>query len=296
MISTARNEAYFWPHFIIHYRNHGASHFIILDDNSTDGSLDWLRSQPDVTVYTSTLGFAEPVGKLRFGIAARGLMAQHFCADQWALIADLDEFWVPPPQFATFTQLIASLEANNRKLCRGMMLDCFPEKLTDLKSQPLNTPPHLAAPLFDDIGPMQWPAHESRLERAQIGQNVRMRLVKLLANNGLFSRDEQARRGSPTLYKAPLAKWHPSIRLQSAHVLSGAPYHNDHQLACAHYKFYPGWEDKVAGALETGNYYNGSIEYRMLALVRAHLGDTELRGPATKDFSLIALAEAQLLF
>lgn len=293
VISTARNERYFWPHFVSHYRSYGTTHFIVLDDNSEDGSLDWLSSQPDVSVYKSALGFAQTVGKLRFGIAARGLLARHFCPDRWALIADLDEFWVPPPEYQTFTQLAAALEANNHFLCRGLMLDCFPRRLADLVAASTEDPPNRVAPFSDDLSPISWPAEDASA-RLQSRRNVRNRITRMLLERGLVSLDHVRERGDPTLHKAPLAKWVNGVSMLSAHRLH-APYNAQHQMICGHYKFYPGWEAKVQTALQTQSYYNDSIEYKTLALAELHLQNTSLKGEYTAPFDVLT-TQRSLLF
>ena len=286
LIATARNERYFWPHFLQHYRRYGVEHFIVLDDNSNDGSLDWLRQQSDVSVFVSALSFADTVGKLRFGIAARGLMARHFCAGRWALIADLDEFWLPPPQFTSFSQLTTSLDAQSHILCRGIMLDCFPETLSTLDHQAVNTPPNIVAPFTDVLSPLNWPAN---LATAALNSrhNVRNRMSATLHNRGLMSREDLRQRGDPTLYKAPLARWVEGVAQLSAHRLQ-APYHDQHQMICGHYKFYPGWQEKVRGALATGSYYNSSIEYRMLDLAQQHMANDSLKGARSVAFKTLS--------
>ena len=279
LVATAKNEAYFWPHFTTHYRNVGITHFIVLDDGSTDGSLDWLASQPDVSVYRSNLSFADKLGKLRFGIAARGLLARHFCADRWALIADLDEFWRPPPTMRSFSDLVTKLDEKGHHLCRGLMLDCFPETLATLESLNADTGPSVAAPYTDDLSPVHWPANTAHAD-VNFQSNVRSRLVRILIERGHIPTHWVQSRGNPNLYKAPLARWSGRVHLQTAHRLDG-PYHNDNQLICEHYKFVPGWESKVAMAISSGSYCNASIEYRVLELAIRHLYNEDLRSPKT---------------
>lgn len=241
-----------------------------------------------MTVYRSNLGFADKLGKLRFGIAARGQLARHFCAERWALIADLDEFWLPPPEFDGFSALSASLDKRGHVLCKGIMLDCFPETLATIAHASGSEAPHQVAPWFEDISPVIWPAGQARVASYHPERNVRMRIASMLAQQGLLSPQQVKARGCPTLYKAPLAKWLPSISMASAHALH-ATYNNAHQMVCAHYKFVPTWTSKVEGAITSKSYYNASIEYEMLALAKEHLTDTPLLGPSSKQFALANL-------
>ena len=45
---TQRNERIRLPYFLKYYREMGVGHFFFVDNDSTDGSLDYLAEQPDV--------------------------------------------------------------------------------------------------------------------------------------------------------------------------------------------------------------------------------------------------------
>ena len=48
---TVRNEAQRLPYFLEHHRRLGVDHFLIVDNDSDDGSRDWLAGQPDVSLW-----------------------------------------------------------------------------------------------------------------------------------------------------------------------------------------------------------------------------------------------------
>ncbi len=47
---TQRNERPRLPHFLDYYRSLGVGHFLIVDNDSDDGSRDYLAAQPDVSL------------------------------------------------------------------------------------------------------------------------------------------------------------------------------------------------------------------------------------------------------
>lgn len=51
MFSTLRNEKLRLPYFLHYYREMGVNHFFFVDNDSNDGSLDYLADQPDVSVW-----------------------------------------------------------------------------------------------------------------------------------------------------------------------------------------------------------------------------------------------------
>ena len=65
LICVAKNELYFWPFFLAHYRSLGVGHFVVLDDHSTDESVDFLSTQPDVSVLRANMNFADMYRKNR---------------------------------------------------------------------------------------------------------------------------------------------------------------------------------------------------------------------------------------
>lgn len=56
LFSKCRNESLRLPAFLRHYRNLGVNRFFIVDNESTDGSTEYLVTQPDV------LSSARPAG------------------------------------------------------------------------------------------------------------------------------------------------------------------------------------------------------------------------------------------
>ena len=53
LCAIGRNEMYFLPTFLAHYRRLGVEQFAILDDRSTDGMTEYLLEQNDVVLYRS---------------------------------------------------------------------------------------------------------------------------------------------------------------------------------------------------------------------------------------------------
>lgn len=48
LFSTLRNERVRLPYFLNYYREMGINHFLIVDNDSDDGSAEYLAEQPDV--------------------------------------------------------------------------------------------------------------------------------------------------------------------------------------------------------------------------------------------------------
>ena len=61
LCAVVRNEMYFLPAFLAHYRGLGVGHFLMLDDRSDDGTRAFLASQPDVTLIGSGRRYGDRV-------------------------------------------------------------------------------------------------------------------------------------------------------------------------------------------------------------------------------------------
>jgi hypothetical protein len=56
-------------------------------------------------------------------------------------------------------------------------------------------------------------------------------------------------------------------------------------VALAHFKFTPCLDRKIAVAVEEGQYFRGSVEYKLFALAMAKLPFESLVGPQTRQFT-----------
>jgi hypothetical protein len=90
LICVLRNEAARLPVFFDHYRRLGITRFIMVDNNSDDGSHDILMNQKDVDIFFTHTPFIEGQGGLYW---ANGL-AHALCRGHWIVRADVDELLV----------------------------------------------------------------------------------------------------------------------------------------------------------------------------------------------------------
>ena len=85
LVSLVRDGAYYLDAFFDHYRSLGLSHFVFFDNGSSDTTLARLQQEPGVVILQSTLPWGD------FENDFRHYAAQHYAADRWCLIVDMDE-------------------------------------------------------------------------------------------------------------------------------------------------------------------------------------------------------------
>jgi hypothetical protein len=97
VVCPIKNERNLLPHFIHHHRKLGIDCFIFIDNDSSDGSTEYLLGQPDVIVYHTEESYAQS----RYGAGwVTQLLNSHALGD-WGIYLDCDELLVYEDMEAT---------------------------------------------------------------------------------------------------------------------------------------------------------------------------------------------------
>jgi hypothetical protein len=130
-----RDERYLVEAFFNHYRQLGVERFYVFDDQSQDGTREWLCDQEDAVVLTSSLRYGDatqvcfPDGTERaskFGVAMKSAMQYVFSRHRHCLYADADEFIVFPAHVNSFDELVKECEADNVSAVPSAVAEFFP--------------------------------------------------------------------------------------------------------------------------------------------------------------------------
>jgi hypothetical protein len=295
-----RNERYFLPHLLGHYRGLGVSHFIFYDDRSDDGSREFLLGQPDCTIVTSPYHFRQQMWDGRpFHYHARTAIPEHYGKGGWCLVVDADEFLLLPRRFGTLAELSEELDARGEIAVLAAMVDFYPESLRkrnyDAALGPLEAGPWWFDPdrTFDRV------PGTARIEARHAG--LRIRLIRMLqASDPQRVREiypfEEGQIYRSHLWKVPLIKTGQGLVRLNTHSVN-KPTAEGIQLALAHFKFHPATDRKISEALEWKSYAHQSIEYRLFEAAIECFEDTPLVNDTSVQFrSAKSLEEAGLLF
>ena len=162
LFSTLRNERIRLPFFLKYYRDMGVNHFVIVDNDSDDGSRQYLLDQPDVSLWTTDASYK----RSRFGVDWLNWLQRKYAHGHWCLVVDPDEFLVYP--FCDTRPLRALtdwLDASSIKSFGAMLLDMYPKGSAGCPA--LSRRP---GPVRDRLLVRQWQLH-GRKER-QIRQSL----------------------------------------------------------------------------------------------------------------------------
>ena len=191
VFSTMRNEMLRVEHWLNHYRNLGASHFLIVDNASDDGTAEYLTEQPDVSVWTTPDSYKAS----RFGVDWLTCLQIRHGAGRWCLTVDADELLVyPDSDTRSLDDLTQHLDATGCEAFGALMLDMYPKGPLGQTICTEGQNPLEVLPWFD--------ANNYRAKRHQIFDNL---WIQGGVRDRMFFGSQPER--SPTLNKTPLIKW-----------------------------------------------------------------------------------------
>ena len=83
-MSVVRNEKIRLPFFLEYYRKLGINHFLFVDNNSDDGSFEFLKEQADVSVWRTTTSYK----RAGYGLDWSNYLLRKYTHDHWVLSVD----------------------------------------------------------------------------------------------------------------------------------------------------------------------------------------------------------------
>ena len=258
LFSTLRNEKIRLPYFLKYYREQGVNHFLIVDNDSDDGSLEYLMKQPDVSVWYTRASYK----RSRFGVDWLNWLQMKYAHGHWALVVDPDEFLIYP--FCDTRPLRALtdwLDASSIKSFSAMLLDMYPKGRIDAQPYAEGQNPMEITSWFDSGNYMISRNRKFGNLWIQGGPRARM-----------FFRDAPEK--APALNKIPLVKWDRRYTyVSSTHMLlpRGLNLVYDEwggekaSGVLLHTKFLDTFTAKAEEELERKQHYAASVEYRAYA-------------------------------
>ncbi|MFL6287033.1 MAG: glycosyltransferase family 2 protein [Actinomycetes bacterium] len=238
VVACMRNEVSRLPHFLKYYRGLGVNHFLLIDNNSTDGTEQFLGEQSDVTYFHTTASY-------RGSSAGRLWMqevADDYAVGHWVLTVDVDELLTfPAAEVLDLRDLCNYMDKNGHEGLFSIMLDMY----SDL---PLSMTVHEEGSDFLETCPF----FETDTYRLAPGANPPF-LGVFGGPRGRMFEESGGTGNGPMMKKIPLVKWRPGFSyIYSTHS------HRFIQLsdvtgALLHFKFFDTFEKVAAGDSQRGD-------------------------------------------
>jgi len=263
LMSVLRNEKIRLPYFLEYYRKLGVNHFFFVDNDSDDGSLDYLSNQPDVSVWHTKASYKDAT----FGIDWSNYLLRKYAHRHWVLTVDPDEFFVYP--FCDTRPLRALTDWLSGCYVRSfgtMLLDMYPKGPVEDEPYREGQDPFEIAGWFDTGNYMITKNPVYRNLWIQGGPRARV-----------FFQDVPSR--APALNKIPLVKWDRRyVYVSSTHSLLPRGLNQVYDESggekasgvLLHAKLIDTLGHKAREEMQRGEHYRSSGEYRAYA---EHLED-----------------------
>lgn len=288
VFSVMRNERSMLPHFFAHYRKLGVESFVIVDNQSTDGTTDFLLAQPDVTLYSTSNRFSES----NCGTDWANAMISLYGQERWCLFVDGDELLAYYGcETQPIAEFLATVEERGGRAIFGYMLDFYPDgplrhavvrddvdlfqicnahdrdyvfRITPIK--PWRTP---GFPPFEVLGGPRlrlWSSLEKEANTTWVDYFLRGQVDRVERWVPAAMRPRFAsifERQPPHLQKVPIVKpasGSPFKYHMNAHACSRLPLHSENVALC-HFKFTASFLDKARTEVQRGEHYRGGSQY-----------------------------------
>ena len=186
-----RNEALRLPYLLSYYRRLGVTHFLVVDNESDDGTEDLLSAQPDVSLWRATGSYRAS----RFGMTWIGWLLMRHGHGRWCLTVDADELLVFPHQDRGLRALTERMDQQGQPALPALMVELYPKGRISGAVCPPGEDPVGVIPWFDADGYQTRWQPEVAACRTIGGPRARV-----------FFQDMPDR--APTLDKLPLVRWH----------------------------------------------------------------------------------------
>ena len=247
VVACMRNEMFMLPHFLAHYRKLGVGAFLIADNLSDDGTLEYLAEQPDVALFSVDTDYKMS----HYGVAWQQAMLAAFRTDKWSVVADADEFLVwQADQTETLPELLSHPDFADVNAARIFMLDMYPQgalsEATFENSDPFTQAGFVDREPFLTDSPMRGPFSDQPAWTSAL----RHRLIPG-SNPDLF-----------VAQKLALLRYRPWMRLsEGLHFVTETTL-SKRELLFAHFKYNAAFRQKAQAEVDRGQHFNDAEEYR----------------------------------
>ncbi|MFW2513789.1 glycosyltransferase family 2 protein [Demequina sp. SO4-13] len=265
-VIVAQNEAPRFPYLIDYYRRAGVEHFIVIDNESTDGLQDYLMDHEDVTVYAAHGAY----GSARYGNDWINHVAGRHCHGKWVLYVDADEMLVVAGPSRNLPEVCDALERQGRRSLHTLLLDVYSDRpasgnIVEPGADPLDT-----CSLYDTAGYQGFFDPVSLTTWIKGGPRAR-----------LFFDDIH---DGPALNKTPLVRWKRWYALaQSSHRLVPRALNRQSEHlegALLHFKF---TSINASKFTDPGNVARHTAEYSAYS----EIDSVDFVGPATSTYESV---------
>ena len=149
LICVFRDERILLEYFIKYYHSLGITHFVMIDNQSRDGSSEYLKSLLDINLLLYEA--YDSYRSADYGTKWVNWVLHEHCKNQYCLVVDVDElFSCDWRKYGSLLGLIECMEEGGANVAPAFLLDMYPEQINDGYRSGDNFIEH--SPYFDRCG------------------------------------------------------------------------------------------------------------------------------------------------
>lgn len=262
-VMTVKNEGVRLRHHLDYYRQLGAQHFVIIDNESTDDTKEFCLEQQDVSYIVAHGSYAQA----HYGTDWINYVLRRYCIGKWVLWIDVDELLLFTSGRNDLATLTEHLENRGRRSLQTLLLDMYSERTAPENLLATGQDPREICQYYDRTGYST--QADTMTGTTWIKGGVRGRIF---FEHNIWD--------GPALNKSPLIRWRRhQLFVRSSHILwprqlNGAGPVNGILL---HFKFTSTATQKIAEESDQKQHTEEYLAYR-------DIDDRRLVGPDTKRF------------
>lgn len=252
LFACVRDEVLRLPYFLDYYRALGVSRFIVVDNDSSDGTGSLLLSQPDVDLFHTANAYSGS----HYGVHWLNGLLRVFGRGHWVLVVDADELLVYPDcESVSLPQFANRLEASGSDALLTFLLDMYSAgPIREARYAPGD--PFLATCPYFDLDSYT-PGSEGIRARIPERGGPRRRLF--------WPPGREHRGKPPVLAKIPLVKWKDGLEyLASTHRIEGLNLSST-TGALLHFKFFADFVQRSSTEVERREHWDAAAQYEVYA-------------------------------
>lgn len=279
---VARNERKRLAWLINYYKELGVDRFLVVDNDSDDGSIDYLLAQQNVHVWHTK----DSYGASQYGRYWLDQIRAEHGLGHWCLVVDADEVLVFPfSEQLTIRDIVKYMSENGYRGLFTFMLDMYPAG--PLREAELAEGQNfLEVADHFDAGPyFVMPATE-RFPILSVNGGLRRRIF---FQSGMVGR-------GPNIRKVPLILWQPGDAYKSAHSCNDVPL-ADITGVLLHFKYFSDFHEKAIIEAQRKEHKSGGDEYAIYMRLLSEMPDISFMSELSRRYtSSLDLVKMQLIF
>lgn len=120
LICVVKDEYLLLEYFIEHYKNIGVTHFIFINNNSTDETLQYLLNHSEnIMLFDTNSSYKDN----NFGVSWVTKILNKYCINKWCVVVDADELLY----IDNLKVLKLQMKHSESNVCKFYLLDMYPK-------------------------------------------------------------------------------------------------------------------------------------------------------------------------